>query len=169
VVNGPEQLYRDNLPLVAYFTRRFSPPRGTEWGDLRQQARLALWDAATSYDPARGAAFRTHAINVITRRLSFWVKRRKGQEERHERAYSWQPELVPWEEPDLDGQLRLGIVWRRLNPRHQEALLLGVGYGYGSHELAARWGCTPRQAENLITNAKKAARRAAVREGAVSR
>jgi RNA polymerase sigma factor (sigma-70 family) len=165
----PATLYAAHEPLALSLARGgFTPPRGTEWADLAQVARLALWDAATSYDPARGAAFRTFATHVVTRRLSFWVKRRHGQEERHEKAIAWQPELVAWEEPDLDGQMRLGIVWRRLTPRHREALYLGVGCGYGSHELAARWGVTPKQAENLISNAKRAARKAA-QEGVLPR
>lgn len=163
----PETLFNANQGLaVAIATRgRFFAPKGTDTGDLIQEARLGLWDAAQSYDPARSRHFRAWAARIIVKRLSYWVGVQQGREVRYERAQAaaveWEATLEPWREPDFDGQMRLAVVWRRLTPRHRAVLLLCVGYGYTTGDLARAWGLTPKQADNLLAKARRAALREA--------
>lgn len=167
---NPHDLYAThvNLPDAILRGGAWFPPRGADWGDLRQQARLALWSAALTYRPERGTQFRSHAWRVITRRLADWLEEQGGRERRYEVAVAaaeeWTLCMEPWREPDFDGQMTLRVVWRRLSPRQREALYLAVGEGYTSGELAARWGCTPKQADNQIAHARRQARRLAAEE-----
>lgn len=158
----PEQLFRTNEGLAVTIATRgnWYPPPGSDRGDLLQQARLALWEACVRWDPARGR-FIPHAYTVIRRRLCDYVSDQQAREARYERAQEWQPELVPWREPDFDGQMVLRLVFRRLEPRHREALYLSVAEGWQVGELAGLWGCTSKQADNRVAHAKRAARKIA--------
>jgi RNA polymerase sigma factor (sigma-70 family) len=163
----PERLFSEHEGLAIHVARQggFFPPPGQDWDDLRQAARLALWEAARSWQAGRGVAFSTFAGHVIRRRLCDWLSEQGGRARRYEAAAlvakEWAPCLEPWREPDFDGQMRLGIVFRRLAPRHREALLLAVGYGYTCTELAKWWGVTAKQADGRISRARRAACREA--------
>jgi RNA polymerase sigma factor (sigma-70 family) len=168
-MNGPaERLYRENEGFAIFYAHngRFYPPPGADWGDLVQQARLALWKAAQGFDPSRGVPFIGYADAVLENELSKWLRDRKRAQARYERGSQhataeWEAELATWEEPDIDGQMRLRLVWRRLKPKQQAALLLAFRYGYTSGEVARTCGLTPKQADNLINYARQAAQREA--------
>lgn len=162
----PQQIYDRHAGLAPAFVRRgaWYPPPGSDWGDLHQAARLALWEAAQAWRPERGA-FSTFANRVMSRHMAHWLDRRTRQERRYARAVQaseeWLCCLEPWKEPDLDGQLRLRLAWRRLHPRHRAVLLLCVGYGWTTGEVARECGITPKQADNLLGAAKRRAREVA--------
>lgn len=157
-----EQLYAANVGLAVTIAGDWHPPSGYDVGDVHQQARLALWEAARTYQPARGP-FQRFACFRIHSRLSIWVRDERNRERicRERAAQQWQPELIPWHEPDFDGQMVLRLVFRRLEPRHREALYLSVAEGWQVGELAELWGCTSKQADNRVAHAKRAARRIA--------
>jgi RNA polymerase sporulation-specific sigma factor len=59
--------------LARHHADQYTLP-GAERQDVRQEADIALWIACRSFDPDRGAAFKTFASLVITRRLATLVK-----------------------------------------------------------------------------------------------
>jgi RNA polymerase sigma factor (sigma-70 family) len=151
-----EQLLRANLPLAAHFvhTRHFWPPPGTDWEDLIQAARIALWEAAQKWDPSRGQ-FADFACGAMKRYLIDYTTqhtRRARRWERYTEAYE-QPQ-----EMDTEERVTVRAAWERLEERDREILSLVVE-GWELREIAAQWGVTRACAESRIRQARLRARK----------
>ena len=89
-----ERLLRHHERLIHAVVRR-SWTGSTEYADLLQEGRIALWRAVCGFEPERGNAFSTYAWPIIQRQL--W--RVVAQHERQSKA----PPL-PWlQPPDPEG------------------------------------------------------------------
>lgn len=62
-------LWTRNRPLARRIARSFNWP-GAEPDDVEQEALIALWEAASTYDPEKGATFQTFATLVVKRHLA---------------------------------------------------------------------------------------------------
>jgi len=63
---SPAQLVQDNLGLATDIARRyFTPANASDHGDIVQQARVALINAARKFEPARGVPFANYAGRAI--------------------------------------------------------------------------------------------------------
>jgi RNA polymerase sigma factor (sigma-70 family) len=70
-----QQLITANLAFAGWFARRYQG-QGVPYNDLRQEARLALCEAAQTFDPSNHSAnIRTYAGWLIWRRLKDLVEK----------------------------------------------------------------------------------------------
>lgn len=65
-----ELLFEENQLLAKYFTKRFGSilrdVRGFDEDDILQEARIALWEACTQYDPSRGKLSTLAGVRIKT-------------------------------------------------------------------------------------------------------
>lgn len=72
-MSGAPALFSRHRRLALAIARDWHLP-GSDRDDVRQEALLALWEAARAYQPGRGATFPTFATTVVRRRLADAVK-----------------------------------------------------------------------------------------------
>ena len=135
-----ERLMRHHEGLVHAVIRR-SWFGSSEYDDLLQEGRIALWRAIYRFDVERGTTFSTYAWTIIERQVWQAI----GQEERRRRA----PPL-PWPEPP-DPEACAMAAWQadaigaalesalgHLNPRGRDVMMSAYGLdGQGTSSLAA--------------------------------
>lgn len=71
--HAPPALFTRHRGLARHIVQGYFLP-GAERQDIHQEADIGLWIAARIWDPNRGAAFKTYASLIITRRLNTLVK-----------------------------------------------------------------------------------------------
>lgn len=73
-----EKLVADNLDLAHWVVRRCFPhvrPRTAEWEEYHACALEGIFQAATKFDPSKGAAFPTFAVCCASRFILTWLRK----------------------------------------------------------------------------------------------
>lgn len=124
-----EALLRENNSLIWVVIRKQWIGE-TDWDDLIQVGRIALWQAIRHYDPQRGVCFSTYACQAIRNQL--W------------QAVAWDSKEVGWQEaaPRRDQIDELEAVWQaaqihealdeglaQLSERQRQVIELYYGWG----------------------------------------
>ncbi|MDR0986383.1 MAG: sigma-70 family RNA polymerase sigma factor [Ruminococcus sp.] len=72
--NAAEIICGRYLKYVTSICKKFSSPLSPQFDDLLQEALVTLFSAVHSYDPSKGAKFKTYAYSCIRNRLVNVVK-----------------------------------------------------------------------------------------------
>jgi DNA-directed RNA polymerase specialized sigma24 family protein len=73
-----ERLVRDHADLAHWVVRRCFPqvrPRTAEWDEYHACALEGIFQAATKFDPSKGAAFTTFAVCCASRFILTWLRK----------------------------------------------------------------------------------------------
>ena len=72
----PKELFDKNQKLVGWCMKQYihSQINASEFDDIMQEGRLALWEAAQRYDVSRGTQFSTYAVRYIMGRMKRYVR-----------------------------------------------------------------------------------------------
>lgn len=161
-------LWTSHRPLARRIARSFNWP-GAEPEDVEQEALIALWEAASTYDPGQGTAFKTFASIVVNNHLADTL--------RHARTGKHRPLNDSVRVFVLDGEtgdvasvlphlhqvsdrveeredLRRLFALIALLPEEQRYVVLGVASGLSY----AQMGGNPKQIDNRLYKARRTLR-----------
>ncbi|MBI4022173.1 MAG: sigma-70 family RNA polymerase sigma factor [Candidatus Andersenbacteria bacterium] len=155
-----EFLCRTNLRLIPYCLRRLASstadlPPSLDEQDLFQEGFIALRSAAQWYEPARGTAFSTLAVNCIQKRLRTVIMTARRRARRRVSLDDINTENMQENIPDDDDRLlRHGTNYPLLRRLLQRALQSGLTDREKS-VVIKRFGLAGKPPETLNTLAKQ--------------
>jgi RNA polymerase sigma factor (sigma-70 family) len=155
-------LYTKHQPLADLIASGYYLP-GADRDDVRQEARIALWEAARTWDRARGASFRTFARLIISRRLASAVRAANGGTARAltDASRDTQLELLPGgtvaDEVEARERFRGVVAAVAALPEQERVCLVHVASGGAYRELSI----PVKRVDNLVQQARGRLRGAA--------
>jgi RNA polymerase sigma factor (sigma-70 family) len=171
----PEELFRKNEPLAIHIAKRAIHPRdGFDRADVKQEALIGLWEAAKSYEPARGRFSVWAAIKAKDRVTRYFLARAnrplrqpwlKFNDEGEEAGDATEDVEARPEEDRLalkeETQKLLGLLPAR--DRRIVELRFGIGDGIerSSEEVAAQLGLTRQRIDQVLQRSLERMRAAA--------
>ena len=73
-----QRMVEDNIGLVSGFIKRYFPKGERDFDGYKQELMIGLMIAAQTYDPAKGAAFSTHASWRFMHQRSEWLRKKRN-------------------------------------------------------------------------------------------
>jgi len=73
-----QRMVEENIGLVSGFIKRYFPKGERDFDGYKQELMIGLMIAAQTFDPAKGAAFSTHASWRFMHQRSEWLRKKRN-------------------------------------------------------------------------------------------
>jgi RNA polymerase sporulation-specific sigma factor len=144
-----EVLCERYIKNVSALCRQFLKPSDHRFDDLLAEGLMALLSAINSYDPSRGASFRTYASVCVKNRLSTCVKQRIEPTDTDRSVPS--PEHI-YIERETDERFWQGVQ-EKLSELELSVLTMRID-DYSYAQIADKLNITEKSAENAMSRVR---------------
>ena len=141
------QIYEKMHKLASHMAKGYSPTYGVSKEDLKQEAMLALWNCAKTWDRDKGIPFAAYA----KQRMRWAVRnasKRKGQ--KHSVCREFTDAGV---EQHTEAKLELSDLYSRLDEREKK-IVKGLAQGLTQAEIGDSIGVTAARVSQLLKGMK---------------
>lgn len=149
--NGNEQafraIYQELHKLAAHLAKDYSPTYGVDKHDLKQEALVAVWKCAKTWDRTRGVPFKSYAIKHMKWAIRN-ASKRKGQK------HSVCREITDVAaDNSIECKVELEQLYARMTERERN-IVEGLSQGLTQAEIGAKMGLTAARISQLLKGMK---------------